>query len=360
MWDKIENGFIYFGMPTVLAYHLIMSSAFLNTAASDARGLERAADQILAPVQYVLCGKAAERQGEEYSLVQRFDYNALFPIKMTASLLSLPISAPLGSLLKGIAFFSAETRGRHAEIVRAQESRKVKPNIEYYRSLGLRVEEPPLKLEHQNYQREPGAENLLSLEKELLRDIVRIFKENHIPFWVDCGTLIGTFRYGGVIPWDEDVDVAVLEDDFDNIWHALQALDPQKYHVQDWSNRCRPKTAVRVYIKENRNYVDLYYFAIDPESRKLTYILSNEISSFMTEAWKIRERRYTVPSDFATVFPLKSADFDGIEVFVPSDTKKYLQERYGENIAPVKIYNEATGQYEKDLTHPYWQQLYVK
>lgn len=66
-----------------------------------------------------------------------------------------------------------------------------------------------------------------------------------------------------------------------------------------------------------------------------------------------------VPSAYETVFPLKKALFDGIEVYVPNQTKKYLQERYGENISPVKIYNEITGEYEKDLSHPYWQLPYV-
>ena len=66
-----------------------------------------------------------------------------------------------------------------------------------------------------------------------------------------------------------------------------------------------------------------------------------------------------MPVSYETVFPLKKALFDGLEVFVPANPEKYLQRYYGENLAPAKIYSPVTGRYEKDLTHPYWQKSYV-
>jgi len=352
--DKLSNLVIYFGMPAVTAYHLICGNVFLNTAAEDATGLEKTANDILTPVQYLLCGKIAVLKDGKYCLEQRFDYHNYLPEKSALSIFSLPVSLPIGCLLKGVAFFSSATQQRHRMILAAQHSREIRPLIAYYRSLGISLDVEAEPLDSGQYKRRLGDENNLKLERDLLRDIVHIFKENQIPFWIDCGTCIGAYRYGGVIPWDEDIDVAVLLPDFDNVMNALKALDQTKYIVEDWSNRCLPKTYIRVYIRENRNCIDIYHFAIDPEKRQVTYLLSNENSSFMVESWKIRERRFTVSSDYETVFPLRRSNFDGIEVFVPNQTKKYLQERYGQDIGPVKIYNEITGEYEKDLTHPYW------
>lgn len=353
--DKIVDSVIYFGMPIVPAYHMICGNVFLNTTAGDATGLEKVADDILAPVQYLLCGKVAVLKDGRYCLEQRFTYHEFLPEKSVLSLFSLPVSLPVGCLLKGLAFFSSETKERHHMILAAQQSREVKPLLAYYRSLGIPIDVATEPLESEHYKRRPGDENKLKLEKDLLRDIVAILKESQIPFWVDCGTCIGAYRYGGAIPWDEDVDVAVLLPDFDNVMNALKALDQTKYSVEDWSNRCFPKTYIRVFVRENRNYIDIYHFAIDHEKQQVAYFLSNESSSFMNESWKIRERRFTVASDYKTVFPLKRAMFDGIEVFVPNNTKKYLQERYGQDIRPAKIYREITGDYERDLTHPYWQ-----
>jgi hypothetical protein len=359
MLDKLTQGIIYIGLPVVAGYHFICSNIFLNIAAQDAEGFEKAGNLVLAPVQFLLAGKIALKDHDKYQIQQRFDYHNYLPFKSTAAIFSLPISLPLGTLLKGIGYFSEATRLRHDAIEAAIESKEVHPNIDYYQKMGLIIKEADQVLEAPAYKRRPGEENALKLEKDLLKEMVRLLKENQIPFWVDCGTCLGAYRYGGAIPWDGDVDLAILFPDFDNVMHALNGLDKTKYQVQDWSNRCNPKTYIRVYIFENRNFVDIYHFAIDPEKKTLTSILSNGESSFMAESWKIRERRYVIPTSYDTIFPLKKAYFDGIEVNVPNKTKQYLQERYGENIGPVKLYNELTGVYEKDLSHPYWQLPHV-
>lgn len=359
MFDKFAKWFTYFGMPAVLAYHLICGNVFLNTAAEDAAGLEKVGNLILSPVQYLLAGKKAILIDGKYRLEQHYNYNVNLTMRSIASVLSLPVALPLGSFMKGIGYISEETRLRAAKIVAAAESTEVAPNLAYYRTLGIPIDEEADLLVPQGFQRRPGDENNLRLEKELLRNIVQIFKENKIPFWVDCGTCIGAYRYGGAIPWDEDIDVAVLLPDFDNVVHALNALDKTKYCVEDWSNRCQPKTYMRIYIRENRNYIDIYHFDIDPEKKSICFILANADSAFMVDSWKIREGRFVVPSAYETIFPLRKANFDGIEVYVPNQTKKYIQERYGENTDPVRIYNEITGEYEKDLNHPYWKLPYT-
>ncbi|MBS0615910.1 MAG: LicD family protein [Verrucomicrobia bacterium] len=355
MLDKFVNGFIYFGLPVVAAYHALTGNIFLNVAAEDASGLEYLGNAALTPVQYLLNGKVAIREGDNYVLEQKFDYHNHLPLKSTLSFLSLPISLSVGTLLKAAAYFTEETRRHHEQIASAQNSRSVKPNIDYYRSVGLPISDTAASIDSPEHKRRPCDENKLASEKALLKEISQILKSNQIPFWLDCGSCLGAYRYGGLIPWDWDIDVAILAKDHDNVMHALKALDPAKYQVQDWSNRIRPKTYIRVYNRETRNHLDLYHFAIDSKTKTLASILSNEESSFMVESWKIRERRFTIPTSYDIIFPLRAAKFDGIDVFVPNQTKKYLQQRYGENIGPVRIYNETTGIYEKDESHPYWQ-----
>jgi hypothetical protein len=358
--DKLWKEFVYFGMPVVTAYHLVAGNLFLNTAAEDARGLEEVGNFALAPFQFLFCGAKAVLENGEYRFEQRFVYEDYLLIKGVASVVSLPFSLPAGAALKGIAYLWQETRHRHEKLLSSQLSTKVKPNIEYYRSVGLDVEREAGFIDPPQHRRRPGHENRLMAERELLKQITTLFHQNNIPYWLDCGSCIGAFRYGGCIPWDWDIDLAVLLPDFDNIMHVLNQLDKEKYMVEDWSGRDYPKSFMRVYIKENRNHIDVYHFKIDPTKKKLTYLFSNGESIFMPESWKIEMRRFTFPTDFKTVFPLKKAYFDGLEVFVPNDIVTYLQERYGENLNPVRIYNEITDEYEKDLSHPYWKIPYAQ
>ncbi len=361
MWERLSEKLIYLGMPVVFAYHLLCGNVFLNTSVEEATGFERVGNFFLAPTQYLLNGKNFIRVNGVYQLQQRFNYDNHLIVKSTASILSLPVSLPLGSLLKGISYLSDASFSRHQKVLTFLNSQKVTSHVDYYQTLGLRVKTlVHEKLDPPQFQRKPGEEKVLSLERELLSEVTKILTNNKIPHWADCGTCLGAYRYGGAIPWDNDVDLGILAPDFDNVIHALNALDKKKYHVQDWSNRCLPKTYIRVYIRENRNYLDIYHFAINPELKQIASIVSNEGSAFLPKSWKIRERRTACPSAYETVFPLRKGVFDGVEIYMPNQTKKYLQERYGENINPAKIYNEASGKYENDTTHPYWELPYSR
>lgn len=371
LWDQFTTWVMHTGMPVVQVYHLFCGNVFINTAAEDAQGVEKIANATLIPVHYLFVGKkivpetildkdgvqiTADSDSLTYKIEQRFDYDDGLLLKSLGAIVALPVSLPLGCLLKGIAYVSSDVRNRHHNVERYLATAKVQSNNDYYRFLGLPIEdlstaEP---IESPRFSRRPGDENVLKAEKEGLKEVVKLLKENNIPFWVDCGTCIGALRYGGVIPWDFDIDLAVLQPDFENVRRALNALDKEKYIVQDWSSRDKPNTYLKVYIRETGVLIDIYHYAIDPVQKTVQYIISNEDCIFLAESWKIRERRFKIPTPISTVFPLKKATFDGIEVFVPNKTKEYLQLRYGQNIDPAKVYNSDTGKYEKDLTHPYW------
>ncbi len=350
------------GMPLVYFYHLLISSVFFNTAAEDATGVERLANIALAPMQYFFDGKKAipvmDKEGNiTYELSPRFDYHEHFFMKTAASCAALPFSITAGTTLKSLSYLFADTRQRAEKLYAARHPSTIRSNLNYYRAIGMQVEDyreadmisPP------KWKRHPGMEDKLGPDAEALKEIIRVLSKHEIPFWLDCGSCLGTYQYGGAIPHDWDVDLGILMPDFTNVMNALQELDPKKFVVQDWSGRARPNSYLKVYVHESGGMVDLYNFAIDEENKQVYTLLSNEFNIFLPESWKIRERRYTIPMPFGYVFPLKKALYEGIEVPVPGETEKYLQVFYGENLAPAKIYNEITGNYEKDLTHPYWQ-----
>lgn len=350
------------GMPLVYLYHVILGCTFLNTAAEDATGFERLGNQALIPWQYFCEGKRAiPQQGEHgqwtYTLERKFDYENHFFFKTAASISLIPISLTLGSTLKGISYLFPETKARADKICAAQHTRKVTPNTDYYHSIGLNVSnwQEAERIAPPKWKKSPNAKHRLEGDVEALAEITRILSSRNIPFWIDCGTCLGCYQYGGAIPHDWDIDVGMLMADFDNVKNALQDLDPDKFVVQDWSGRAIPKSYLKVFVKETGGMIDLYNFAIDKQKGQLYTVLSNEFNIFLPKSWKIREKRYSQPMPISHVFPLKKALFEGIEVPVPGNTEAYLQVFYGENLAPAKLYNEITGVYERDLSHPYWQ-----
>jgi hypothetical protein len=360
LWDFFVDTMVVLFMPLVCSYYALSASVFINVSAQNATGLEWLGNTLLTPTHYILAGKEAIPSPDgNWKFVQRFDYSNAFWLKATSSLLALPSSFVLGTAVKGLSLIEESARQRQNSMIAAIQSKEVHSNLALYEEAGLQMAHSLDTLIPQGHQRRPGDDQVLAVEKRALAEIAALFNQAGIPWWIDCGSCLGAYRYGGAIPWDGDIDIAVLEPDFINVCHVLNQLDPKKYIVQDWSTREFPNSFIKVYVRETNSLIDIYYFSINRDSRELQYIFSLENCIFFPDWCKVRERRFKAPVAFDTVFPLKKALFDNVEVFVPNDTKKYLQRCYGENLDPVKVFNPVTNRYEKDLSHPYWQRAHA-
>ena len=73
---------------------------------------------------------------------------------------------------------------------------------------------------------------LQELELKILLEFDRICRKHSIQYFLGGGTLLGAVRHGGFIPWDDDVDVMMLPEEYEKLRKVLPDELSDEYFYQ--------------------------------------------------------------------------------------------------------------------------------
>ena len=76
-----------------------------------------------------------------------------------------------------------------------------------------------------------------SLELMMLRDIDAFCEKHGIKYFLCGGTMLGAIRYGHSIPWDDDLDIGFLREDFDRFRELFPKEMPAMYSYSSHANK---------------------------------------------------------------------------------------------------------------------------
>jgi len=147
--------------------------------------------------------------------------------------------------------------------------------------------------------------------KVLYQHTANFLNQLNEPYWLDFGTLLGYQREGNIISHDADVDFSMMAVSFNKVLENKHLL-PAGFTLHDTSFR---HYGPKLYVSYKGFDADIYFFEDKNE----------QIRSFEKTSWK-NERQW-IPKKL--IFPLKPASFLDLEIFVPYQSKKYLEYLYG-------------------------------
>ncbi len=76
---------------------------------------------------------------------------------------------------------------------------------------------------------------------EILKDVIALCDRYGITYYLESGTLLGCIRHGGYIPWDDDIDITLLWDDYLRFLEIAEKKLPERYFVQNlWTEKHFP------------------------------------------------------------------------------------------------------------------------
>ncbi len=117
---------------------------------------------------------------------------------------------------------------------------------------------------------------------DILIEIDRVCKKNNIQYFLDSGTLIGAVRHKGFIPWDDDLDVGMLREDYNKFCQIAPKELGTRFFWQTWDTdphyaipfgKVRKRGTLYVEKKsrelaENGFYVDILPYDYAPNDEK--------------------------------------------------------------------------------------------
>jgi len=152
-----------------------------------------------------------------------------------------------------------------------------------------------------------------------LGTVLNALNRLNVTYFMTSGTLLGSYRHHGRIPWDDDVDLMVNSSDKELIWRTMTSLKPDYglflsgYVDSPYHWKVYPRRHGRaVPLKPFRwPFVDLLFF------RENNTHIWNESPWFWDECW-LR----------SVIFPLRRRPFDAFQIPAPCDVASTLAQNF--------------------------------
>ena len=229
---------------------------------------------------------------------------------------------------------------------------------------------------------EGALERLQQEELGILREVARVCADLGLTWFMDSGSCLGAVRHGGFIPWDDDLDIEMLREDYLKLVKVLEKEISPDYALQthqtdihylypfgklrDLHSVIKETHDADVFYKYKGVYVDL--FPLEPLSEKLArkFVKKHQRLKDKAALEKDRKKRerlivrkwfclsvryfwirlwsrisirdevrhtwgswFSIPRRKSELFPLSQVEFEGCYFPAPRSTDKYLTRLYG-------------------------------
>ena len=213
------------------------------------------------------------------------------------------------------------------------------------------------------------------IQLEMAKEVKRICENNHIKYFLDAGTLIGAVRHEGFIPWDDDLDIGMLREEYEKFIVIAPSELREIYVLQTWSDvgyalpfaKIRKKNTIYKEINSKDTvgdcgiFIDIFPFDMYPKQKR-----ERLIQGMYMEFWKkvlLMKDGYTpwLGTDNFVKRDIKKLIYKFIHLITISIPKKEIIKQYKEvamrynEYKGLDTYNQASdGRYGNWLVSKEW------
>lgn len=155
----------------------------------------------------------------------------------------------------------------------------------------------------ENYE-DLGLRDAQMLMVDILREVHKLCEKHGLKYFLDAGTLLGAVRHKGFIPWDDDVDIGMLREDYNRFLEIakkelpkhlfLQTFETDKYY-DVYPVPCKIRYNDTIFLEGDRKednykmnngvYIDVFPYDSLPKHR-ITYKIQRTLSYNILKSFK--------------------------------------------------------------------------
>ncbi len=188
---------------------------------------------------------------------------------------------------------------------------------------------------------------------KLLKVVIAALDKHHVKYYLDFGTLIGAMRDNAFIPWDDDIDISLIDEkDYKKIPKILEEIK-KEYGYRTYLHTF--KQSIEKHLKNNKiasapkiNFTDENNYQISKiRNNKFWFFGRGNVCIDIFFKYRFKEESYWLAygkTNKSSIDILKEGtmqiDFYGISCSIPVSYDLYLESMYGEWKIPDKEWIE--------------------
>ena len=132
------------------------------------------------------------------------------------------------------------------------------------------------------------------VQMDLLWEFKRVCEKYHLQYYMIYGTLLGAVRHGGVIPWDDDIDVGLPREDYEKLLEVAEKEFSGIYFLQTpWNDECFHGGYLKLHNTQTTAIVEKNWWVNCCEGISIDiFPLDYGYCSKWKERWKERKIRF--------------------------------------------------------------------
>ena len=219
------------------------------------------------------------------------------------------------------------------------------------------------------YQEVTDIREIQQMELGIMEYIHETCQKIGVKYFLAYGSLIGAVRHKGFIPWDDDMDICMLREDYEKLQDYLIANPDERYEVMSYKNNLN---YVYPFMKVQDNHTYLLEEDVRIDSNMGIYVDIFPVDGYENDAnfknnmTKLIKKRQLSCYTFKGITNTKSVlnsliRYISVIIFYFTNTNKYVAQI--EELAKsrkVSDYEEVDYLIYKDMNKPVWRREWLE